>query len=193
MISFSNAFAKPRMCFAIACCLLTNPNNGFAQTSNLQTKTTTSAITTAPDFSGTWRLDLSAEQKNQRKLAIENATASLGRFKQSRARQIMQKMTAPPQELKIVDQGNQIRLTRASFELVVGTDNQPITVQTPNGTAMVRAVKRDGSLVIESKTGDSTKTVVYQLSGDGKAMQQQVEILASKLKKPVRFSANYRR
>ena len=56
-----------------------------------QTVVKSSVASSAPkkNYSGTWRLSLSAEQQQQRQAAIENAVSRLGRFQQGKARQIM--------------------------------------------------------------------------------------------------------
>ena len=176
----------------IAFGLLAASNTSLAQTTQLK-QTTTNAHAEAANFSGTWRLASSADQKNQRMRAIEDATSKLGRFKQGRAQQLMQKMTSPATELKIVDEGNQVKVSRGGFEFVVGIDQNPVTVKAPNGTATVRAERRDGRLIIESKMGDSTKTVTYKLSDDREHMQQEISISTSKLPKTVRYSTTYNR
>ena len=193
MLRKKNLYTNSGICLAIALYVLANSNASSAQTANSEpTQFGENAATV--NFSGTWKLNLSANQKNQRKIAIENATATLGRFQQGRARQIVQKMTAPANEIKIVDEKNQIRLSRAGHEIVVGTDQKPVTVSGPHGKKVtLRAEKRAGKLLVESRTADSTKTVVFQLSNDGNSMRQQVEIVASRLSTPIRFSNNYRR
>lgn len=192
MLKIADTFAKNNVTRLTMAFCLVFPAIAPSQTANSQQMQSTAGVSNK-NFTGIWQLNESTTLKNQRSRAIKNATASLGRFKRSRALEVMQKMTAPPRELKIVDDGNQVQISRAGGEAVVGIDGRPVTIDSPRGKATLRATKRDGRLIVESKLANATTTVVYQLSDDGNTLNQQIEIVANKLPTPVRFTNSYRR
>ena len=191
MLVLKDAFARWVMRITLAICLAITTVS-FAQTDNSQKVQVATAVA-SKDFSGNWKLNEEDAKTSQRVKAIEDATASLGRFKQRRAFDVMQKMTAPAKQLEIVDQGKQVQITQAGQKIIVGTDGKQVNSNGPNGKLTLKAEKREGKLIIEVKSTKATRTVVYELSDDGTQLNQQVEIVASQLPKPVRFANSYRR
>ena len=110
-----------------------------------------SVANSAPkNYSGTWRLSLSAEQQRQRQAAIENAVSRFGRFQQGKVRQVMDRMTSPENQLRIVDSGNQIKMTRMGREVRIALNGQPVAVNLGQQNASMQVVKRDGKLIVVS-------------------------------------------
>ena len=136
-----------------------------------QTVVKSSVASSAPkNYSGTWRLSLSAEQQQQRQAAIENAVSSLGRFQQGKARQIMDRMTSPENQMQIVDSGNQIKIARMGREVTIALNGQPVAVNLGQRSASMHATKRDGKLIVVSSMANATKTTTYELSADGRQL-----------------------
>ena len=149
------------------------------------------ASSTQKNFSATWRLSLSAEQQQQRQAAIENAVSRLGRFQQGKARQIMDRMTSPENQMQIVDSGNQIKMTRMGREVTIALNGQPVAVNLGQRSASMQATKRDGKLIVVSSMANATKTTTYELSADGRQLQQTVDMSGGRLPTPIQYVNTY--
>ena len=143
------------------------------------------------NFSGTWQVIENAKQSSQRMSSIENAIAGFGQFQHERAREMLAKRTAPPAGLTFVDSGTEIKISRSGQEFTVPTNGEAVTVNSTEGRVTMRAVRRDGKLILESKTANATNTAIYQLSPDGKTLTQQVQLKATALSKTIQFSCSY--
>ena len=143
------------------------------------------------NYSGTWRLSLSAEQQQQRQAAIESAVSRFGRFQQGKARQVMDRMTSPENQLRIVDSGNQIKMTRMGREVTIALNGQPVAVNLGQQNASMQAVKRDGKLIVVASMANATKTTTYELSADGRQLQQTVDMSGGRLPTPIQFTNTY--
>ena len=143
------------------------------------------------NYSGTWRLSLSAGQQQQRKAAIESAVSTLGRFQQGKARQIMDRMTSPENQMQIVDSGNQIKMTRMGHEVTIALNGQPVAVNLGQRSASMQAVKRDGKLIVVSSMANATKTTTYELSADGRQLKQTVDMSGGRLPTPIQYTNTY--
>ena len=149
------------------------------------------ASSTQKNFSATWRLSLSAEQQQQRQAAIENAVSRLGRFQQGKARQIMDRMTSPENQMQIVDSGNQIKMTRMGRAVTIALNGQPVAVNLGQRSASMQATKRDGKLIVVSSMANATKTTTYELSADGRQLQQTVDMSGGRLPTPIQYTSTY--
>ena len=149
------------------------------------------ASSTQKNFSATWRLSLSAEQQQQRQAAIENAVSRLGRFQQGKARQIMDRMTSPENQLQIVDSGDQIKITRMGRAVTIALNGQPVAVNLGQRSASMQATKRDGKLIVVSSMANATKTTTYELSADGRQLQQTVDMSGGRLPTPIQYTSTY--
>ena len=157
-----------------------------------QTVAKSSVASSAPkNFSGTWRLSLSAEQQQQRQAAIENAVSRLGRFQQGKARQIMDRMTSPENQMQIVDSGNQIKMTRMGREVTIALNGQPVAVNLGQRSASMQATKSDGKLIVVSSVANATKTTTYELSADGRQLKQTVDMSGGRLPTPIQYTNTY--
>ena len=145
------------------------------------------------NYSGTWRLSLSAAQQQQRQAAIDRAVSGFGRFHQGKARQVMDRMTSPENQLRIVDSGNQIEMTRMGREVTIALNGQPVAVNLGQGNASIQAVKRDGKLIVVSSMANATKTTTYELSADGRQLQQTVHMSGGRLPTPIQYVNTYTR
>ena len=151
-----------------------------------------SVANSAPkNYSGTWRLSLSAEQQRQRQAAIENAVSRFGRFQQGKVRQVMDRMTSPENQLRIVDSGNQIKMTRMGREVTIALNGQPVAVNLGQRSASMQAVKRDGKLIVVSSMANATKTTTYELSADGRQLKQTVDMSGGRLPTPIQYTNTY--
>lgn len=151
-----------------------------------------SVASSAPkNYSGTWRLSLSAEQQQQRQAAIESAVSGFGRFQQGKARQAMDRMTSPENQLRIVDSGNQIKMTRMGREVTIALNGQPVAVNLGQRNASMQATKRDGKLVVVSSMANAKKTTTYELSADGRQLKQTVDMSGGRLPTPIQYSSTY--
>ena len=151
-----------------------------------------SVANSAPkNFSGTWRLSLSAEQQQQRQAAIENAVSRFGRFQQGKARQVMDRMTSPENQMQIVDSGNQIKIARMGREVTIALNGQPVAVNLGQRSASMQATKRDGKLIVVSSMANATKTTTYELSADGKQLKQTVDMSGGRLPTPIHYTNTY--
>ncbi len=146
---------------------------------------------TAKNFTGNWQLVENATQSSQRSTSIENAIADFGRFKQGRARKMLTQKTAPPAKLTIVDSGAEVKIARNSQEITVPTNGQAISINSPEGRATIRAGRRDGKLVVQTKSANAINTTTFELSSDGKTMTQQVQLQASALSKTIQFTSRF--
>lgn len=154
------------------------------------TRQTNLANVQSPSFSGVWRLNLSTGQRQERQAAIEGAISRLGRFK-GRARQVVDRMTSPENQLKITDSGSQIKITREGREFTIALNGQPVAINLGQRNASMRAVKRDGKLIIVSSMANATQTATYELSADGKYMKQTVDMSGGRLPTPIRYTNTY--
>ena len=143
------------------------------------------------NYSGTWRLSLSAGQQQQRKAAIESAISSFGRFQQGKARQVMDRLTSPENQLQIVDSGDQIRMTRMGRAVTIALNGQPVAVNLGQQNASMQAVKRDGKLIVVSSMANATKTTTYELSADGRQLKQTVDMSGGRLPTPIQYTNTY--
>jgi hypothetical protein len=151
-----------------------------------------SVANSAPkNYSGTWRLSLSAEQQQQRQAAIESAVSRLGRFQQGKARQIMDRMTSAEKQMQIVDSGNQIKMTRMGREVTIALNGQPVAVNLGPQSASIQATKRDGKLIVVSSMANATKTTTYELSADGRQLKQTVDMSGGRLPTPIQYTNTY--
>ena len=151
-----------------------------------------SVTNSAPkNYSGTWRLSLSAEQQRQRQAAIESAVSRFGRFQQGKARQVMDRMTSPENQLRIVDSGNQIIMTRMGREVTIALNGQPVAVNLGQRNASMQAVKRGGKLIVVSSMANATKTTSYELSADGRQLKQTVDMSGGRLPTPIQYTNTY--
>ncbi len=142
-------------------------------------------------YSGTWRLNPSAEQQQQRQAAIESVISRLGRFQQGRARQVIDRMTSPENQMRIVDSGNQIKMTWMGHEVTVALNGQPVAVNLGQRSASMQAVKRDGKLIVVSSMANATKTTTYELSADGRQLKQIVDMSGGRLPTPIQYTNTY--
>ena len=140
------------------------------------------------NYSGTWRLSLSAGQQQQRKAAIESAISSFGRFQQGKARQVLDRMTSPENQLQIVDSGNQIKMTRMGREVTIALNGQPVAVNLGQRSASMQATKSDGKLIVVSSMANATKTTTFELSSDGRQLQQTVDMSGGRLPTPIQYT-----
>ncbi len=194
MKTLSNSLSNRRTHLILFFCLTTFSSTACSQSTLAETKTRVLANgTVVGDLTGIWRLDVGNSQPSERLNAIENAVASMGRFKQERARELLKKMTAPPNELKIIDSGIQIRLARTGFNFTVPTNGQTTTVRRGSDSLVVSAARRDGKLTVVSKTANATNTAVYELSADGQNLTQHVQIQSTKLPSSIRFKHEFTR
>ena len=204
MKKLTKTLPKPWMGnLALLFCLSAFPTDAFSQTVARQAdpaasqtgikNTQTTANRESKNFTGKWLLKNSANETNKRLSAIENAVAGMGRFKQGRAREMMKKMTAPTNELKIADLGTQIKITRSGLEVTVPTNGQPVSINADQGSVSLRANRRNGQLILESKTASATKTTIYELSADGQTLTQQNTLQSNKLAAPIQFTNSFKR
>ncbi|MEL7500092.1 MAG: hypothetical protein AAFN77_21000 [Planctomycetota bacterium] len=131
--------------------------------------------------------------KNQRLTAIETVVSDMSRFKQGRARQKLVQATKPASLLQIIDSSTQVKLTQGKREVTVPTNGQLGTIKGDKISAEVISGKRDGKLIVVTKTANATHTCVYQLSDDGQNLSQQVHIQSSQLSKTIRFTNQFSR
>ncbi len=151
-----------------------------------------SVASSAPkDYSGIWRLSRSAEQQRHRQAAIESAVSRIGRFQQGKARQVMDRMTSPENQLRFVDSGNQIKMTRMGREVTIALNAQPVAVNLGPRGATMQAVKRDGKLIVVSSMANATKTTTYELSADGRRLKQTVNMSGGRLPTPIQYTNTY--
>ena len=149
------------------------------------------ASSTQKGYSGTWRLNPSTEQQQQRQAAIESVISRLGRFQQGRARQIIDRMTSPEKQMQIVDSGNQIKMTRMGREVTIALNGQPVAVNLGQQRATMQAVKRGGKLIVVSSMANATKTTTYELSANGRQLKQTVNMSGGRLPAPIQYTNTY--
>ena len=151
-----------------------------------------SVASSAPkNYSGTWRLSLSAEQQQQRQAAIESAVSRFGRLQQGKARQVVDRMTLPENQMQIVDSGNQIKMTRMGREVTIALNGQPVAVNLGQRSASMQATKSDGKLIVVSSMANATKTTTYELSADGRQLKQTVDMSGGRLPTPIQYTHTY--
>ncbi len=164
----------------------------YPQLATQQAVVANSVGSSAPkDYSGTWRLSRSAEQQRHRQVAIENAVSRFGRFQQRKVRQVMDRMTSPENQLRIVDSGNQIKMTRMGRVVTIALNGRPVAVNIGQRNASMRAVKRDGKLIVVSSMAIATKATTYELSADGRQLKQIVNMSGGRLPTPIQYTNTY--
>lgn len=169
------------------------PIQGYPQLAPPQQAVVANSVaSSAPkNYSGAWRLSRSAEQQRHRQAAIENAVSRLGLFQRGKARQVLERMTSPETQLRIVDSGNQIKMTRMGREVTLPLNGQPVAVNLGQRSASMQAVKRDGKLIVVSSMANATKTTTYELSADGRQLKQIINVSGQRLPTPIRYTNTY--
>ena len=58
-------------------------------------------------------------------------------------------------------------------------------------SASIQVTKRDGKLIVVSSMANATKTTTYELSADGRQLQQTVDMSGGRLPTPIQFTNTY--
>ena len=124
---------------------------------------------------------------------IESAVSRFGRLLQGKARQVVDRMTLPENQMQIVDSGNQIKMTRMGREVTIALNGQPVAVNLGPQSVSIQATKRDGKLIVVSSMANATKTTTYELSADGRQLQQTVDMSGGRLPTPIQYINTYTR
>ena len=67
------------------------------------------------------------------------------------------------------------------------------SINADQGSVSLRANRRNGKLILESKTASATKTTIYELSADGQTLTQQNKLQSNKLPAPIQFTNSFKR
>jgi hypothetical protein len=105
----------------------------------------------------------------------------------------MDRMTSPENQIRIIDSGNQIKMTRMGREFTIALDGRPVAVNLGPQRATMQAVKSDGKLIVVSSMANATKTTTYEVSADGRQLKQVVNMSGGRLPTPIQYSNTYMR
>ncbi|MEM1178471.1 MAG: hypothetical protein AAGM22_09010 [Acidobacteriota bacterium] len=148
-------------------------------------------IVSAQALEGSWQLEETEVEKEQRSQAITQATRSLSRAVQARARQRLNQRVAPRDEVTIDFEGEVVALTvgREAVELELG--GEAVEVKGDGGKALMSAQMDGPRLVIEVRGQRGQRTTTYAATDD--RLRVEMSMVTSRLSLPVEFSSSYAR
>ena len=77
--------------------------------------------------------------------------------------------------------------------VTIALNGQPAAVNLGQQNASMQAVKRGGKLIVVSSMANATKTTTFELSADGRQLQQTVHMSGGRLPTPIQYVNTYTR
>ena len=74
--------------------------------------------------------------------------------------------------------------------VTIALNGQPVAVNLGQRSASMQATKRDGKLIVVSSMANATKTTIYELSADGRQLEQTVD-MSGGLPTPIQYTNTY--
>ena len=142
-------------------------------------------------LAGQWRAAETAEGKQQRLQAIDEATESMGRFRRGKARGRLAEHTSPPETLTIEVEGSKVRIGSGDRGLELELGGPPIEVEGRQGKARLSARMEGERLIVEARSDGGGRTTTYRADEDRLVME--VTMTGDKLAGPLKYVTTYLR
>ncbi len=143
----------------------------------------------ASPLAGHWRAAETADEREQRLQAIDEATGRLGRFQRNRARSRLAERTSPPPRLTIAIEESTVAITSGDRRLEVTPGAAPVEIADTQGKARVSAQMDDEGLTLLARAEEGDRTTVYRASGN--TLTVKVTMTAPELAGTLKFQSTY--
>jgi hypothetical protein len=140
-------------------------------------------------LTGRWRAAETADERQQRLEAIDEATAHFGGFRRGKARDMLAERTSPPQSLTIEIEGSTVTIGSADHELELELGAAPIEASGDQGKAQLSARMEGEQLIVVADGGKGGRTTAYRADED--AMSVEVTMTGANLAAPLTYVATY--
>lgn len=145
----------------------------------------------ASPLAGHWRAAETADEREQRLRAIDDATDRLGRFQRNRARSRIAERTSPPPRLTIAIEESTVAITSGDRRLEVEPGTAPVEITGHQGKARVSAQIDDEGLTLLASADEGDRTTLYRASGD--TLTVEVTMTGPNLAGALRYRSTYAR
>jgi hypothetical protein len=174
-----------------------------ARDAELEEETSVAAETTAASvddstraeiatlLAGDWRAAETAEEKEQRLQAINEATDGMGRLKRGKARSRLEERTSPPPSLMLEFENSTVTIGNPDRRIELELGGAPIEVSESEEKMRMSAKMEDGRLVLIVLGGTSERTTTYRAVE--KNLSVEVIMTSDKLTAPVKYVTTYTR
>lgn len=143
----------------------------------------------ASPLTGHWRAAETADEREQRLQAIDEATDRLGRFQRKRARSRLAERTSSPPRLTIVIEESTVAITSGDRRLEVKPGAAPVEIAGNQGKARVSARMDDEGLTLLARADEGDRTTVYRASGN--TLTVEVTMTAPNLGGALKYLSTY--
>jgi hypothetical protein len=145
----------------------------------------------ASSLAGHWRAAETADEREQRLKAIDEATDRLGRFQRNRARSRLAERTSPPPRLTIAIEESTVAITSGDRRLEVKPGAAPVEIADNQGKARVSGQMDDEGLTLLARGDEGDRTTVYRASGN--TLTVEVTMTAPALTGALKYRSTYDR
>ena len=161
----------------------------------IQLSTTHGARASEPSWpdgvrlAGSWRAAETADEKEERLQAIDQATGRLRAFQQRQARSRLSERTSPRPSLTVEIEGSTVTLASGDRRLELELGGPPIEVSGSEGRARVSARREGPRLIVVSRNDQGGRTTAYRADGD--RLSVEVTMKGSRLAGPLEYVTTY--
>jgi len=151
------------------------------------------AVSEAPDLSGTYVLD--KKHSDDPTHALDDATASMGRFRRNAARKRIGEAMKPADTLRISAAGDTIALAtsgRLHLTTVPGAEAKTRTGEKGGSVQLASAWEGD-TLVVKTTSDRFAREARYSLESGGAAIRVAITMSGSGSGEPIHYALVYRR
>jgi hypothetical protein len=148
-----------------------------------------SAAETSLPLEGRWDAAETADEKQQRLVAIDEVTESLGRLKRGKARSRLAERTSPPSSLMIEIEGSMVTIALGDSRLELELGDSPISAPGSEGKAQVSAKMEGEQLIVVARDDDGERTTTYR--ADGARLSMEVSMTNVRLTGPLKYVSTY--
>ncbi len=150
----------------------------------------TTAEASSP-LAGQWREAITAEEKEQRIQAIDEATRRMNGMRRGMARSRLSERTSPPRKLDIEVEDSKMTIASGGRRLELELGASPIEVSGNDGKARVSARMEGPQLIVVARHGKGERTTAY--SANGAHLSVEVTMTGSQLAGPLTYVSTYSR
>ena len=142
-------------------------------------------------LTGRWQAAITVDEKQQRRQAIEEATANMRPMMRSKARSRLSERTSPPRFLVLEIESPKVMIGSGEDELELELGGVPIEVSGKEGKARVSAKMEGERLIVVARTGKGERTTAYRVNGA--RLTVEVTMTGSELTGPLQYVTTYAR
>jgi hypothetical protein len=146
---------------------------------------------TSSPFVGRWRAAETADEKEQRLQAIDEATEGMRAFRRGRARSRLAERTSPQATLIMELEGSKLTIGPEDRRIELEVGGSPIEVSESEGTARVSARMEGQRLIVMARSDQGERTTTYEANGDRLAVE--VTMTSTELAGPLHYVSTYAR